>query len=143
MTAKSGNLWFCSRGQIYKVIFNSTGTVKKVIRISDTPIHERGCVLYEIDGYIWFFHQGKMCRISESVEKSQEPQPVSVSLNISSFESVFCIYHCKNNVWIGTSNGLYCYDLTTDTSVHHVHNAQNPSSLSQNYVTSITSTRDD
>ena len=55
MTAKSGNLWFCSRGQIYKVIFNSTGTVKKVIRISDTPIHERGCVLYEIDGYIWFF----------------------------------------------------------------------------------------
>lgn len=143
MTAKSGNLWFCSRGQIYKVIFNSTGTVKKVIRISDTPIHERGCVLYEIDGYIWFFHQGKMCRISESVEKSQEPQPVSVSLNISSFESVFCIYHCKNNVWIGTSNGLYCYDLTTDTSVHYVHNSQNPSSLSQNYVTSITSTRDD
>ena len=84
-----------------------------------------------------------MCRISESVEKSQEPQPVSVSLNISSFESVFCIYHCKNNVWIGTSNGLYCYDLTTDTSVHYVHNSQNPSSLSQNYVTSITSTRDD
>lgn len=29
MTAKSGNLWFCSRGQIYKVIFDSTGTVKK------------------------------------------------------------------------------------------------------------------
>ena len=79
----------CSRGQIYKVIFNSTGTVKKVIRISDTPIHERGCVLYEIDGYIWFFHQGKMCRISEIVEKSQEPQPVSVSLNISSFDRYF------------------------------------------------------
>ena len=39
MTAKSGNLWFCSRGQIYKVIFNSTGTVKKSdsdFRYSDT-----------------------------------------------------------------------------------------------------------
>lgn len=30
MTAKSGNLWFCSRGQIYKVIFNSTGAVKRL-----------------------------------------------------------------------------------------------------------------
>ena len=39
MTAKSGNLWFCSRGQIYKVIFDSTGTVKKCdsdFRYSDT-----------------------------------------------------------------------------------------------------------
>ena len=142
MTTRTGNLWLCSRGQIYKVIFNSTGTVKKVIRISDTPIHERGCVLYEIDGYVWFFHKGKICRISESIEDSQEPQPVSVSLDISPLEAVFCIYHCQNNVWIGTSNGLYCYDLTTDTSLHYVHDAQNPSSLSQNYVTSITSTRD-
>lgn len=32
--------------------------------------------------------------------------------------------------------------MTTDTSLHYVHDAQNPSSLSQNYVTSITSTRD-
>ena len=142
MTAKSGNLWFCSRGQIYKVIFDSTGAVKKVIWISDTPIHERGCVLYEVDGYICFFHKGKLCRISESIESAQEPQPVSVSLDISPFESVFCIYHCQNNVWIGTSNGVYCYDLTTDTSVHYVYDVRNPSSLSQNYVTSITSTRD-
>lgn len=142
MTTRTGNLWLCSRGHIYKVMFNSTGTVKKVIRISDTPIHERGCVLYEIDGYVWFFHKGKMCRISESVTSSQEPQPVSVSLDISPLEAVFSIFHCQNNVWIGTSNGLYCYDLTTDTSLHYVHDAQNPSSLSQNYVTSITSTRD-
>jgi signal transduction histidine kinase/ligand-binding sensor domain-containing protein/DNA-binding NarL/FixJ family response regulator len=142
MTTRTGNLWLCSRGHIYKVMFNSTGTVKKVIRISDTPIHERGCVLSEIDGYVWFFHKGKMCRISESVASSQEPQPVSVSLDISPLEAVFSIFHCQNNVWIGTSNGLYCYDLTTDTSLHYVHDAQNPSSLSQNYVTSITSTRD-
>lgn len=142
MTTRTGNLWLCSRGHIYKVMFNSTGTVKKVIRISDTPIHERGCVLSEIDGYVWFFHKGKMCRISESVTSSQEPQPVSVSLDISPLEAVFSIFHCQNNVWIGTSNGLYCYDLTTDTSLHYVHDAQNPSSLSQNYVTSITSTRD-
>ena len=142
MTTRTGNLWLCSRGHIYKVMFNSTGTVKKVIRISDTPIHERGCVLYEIDGYVWFFHKGKMCRISESVTSCQEPQPVSVSLDISPLEAVFSIFHCQNNVWIGTSNGLYCYDLTTDTSLHYVHDTQNPSSLSQNYVTSITSTRD-
>lgn len=32
--------------------------------------------------------------------------------------------------------------MTTDTSLHYVHDTQNPSSLSQNYVTSITSTRD-
>ena len=83
-----------------------------------------------------------MCRISESVTSSQEPQPVSVSLDISPLEAVFSIFHCQNNVWIGTSNGLYCYDLTTDTSLHYVHDTQNPSSLSQNYVTSITSTRD-
>lgn len=142
LTSKAGNLWICSRGQIYKVIFNSTGTVKKVILVSDTPLHERGCVLAEIDGYIWFFHKGKLCRINEEVERAQEPQPVSVSLKISPRDAVFCIYHCQNKVWIGTSNGLFCYDLTTDTSSHYLYNPQNPKSLSQNYVTAITSTRD-
>lgn len=29
MTTRTGNLWLCSRGHIYKVMFNSTGTVKK------------------------------------------------------------------------------------------------------------------
>lgn len=55
LTSKAGNLWICSRGQIYKVIFNSTGTVKKVILMSETSLNERGCVLAEVDGYIWFF----------------------------------------------------------------------------------------
>lgn len=142
LTSKAGNLWFCSRGQIYKVTFNTTGTVKDVILVSNTPVHERGCVLAEIDGYIWFFHKGKLCRISEDVKKAQEPQPVSISLDISPLSSVFCIYHCQNNVWIGTSNGLYCYDLATDTSRYYVHDPQNPFSLSQNYITAITSMRD-
>lgn len=142
LTSKAGNLWICSHGQIYKVIFNSTGTVKKVILVSDTPLHERGCVLAEIDGYIWFFHKGKLCRINEEVERAQEPQPVSVSLTISPYDAVFCIYHCQNNVWIGTNNGLYCYDLTTDTSRYYMHDPHNLSSLSQNYVTDITSMRD-
>lgn len=142
LTSKAGNLWICSRGQIYKVTFNDTGTVRKVIRVSDTPVHERGCVLAEIDGYIWFFHKGKLCRISEDVEKMQEPQPVSISLNIPPLFAVFCLYHQQNNVWIGTNNGLYCYDMTTDTSRYYVHDAQNPNSLSQNYITSITSMRD-
>lgn len=142
LASKSGNLWICSRGKIYKVVFHSTGTVKKVIFVSDTPLHERGCVLAEIDGYIWFFHKGKLCRISEDVERAQEPQPVSVSLKISPRDAVFCIYHCQNNVWIGTSHGLFCYDLTTDTSSHYLYNPHDPASLSQNYVTAITSTRD-
>mgnify|MGYP000074442842 FL=1 len=142
LTSKAGNLWICSRGQIYKVIFNSTGTVKKVILVSETSLNERGCVLAEVDGYIWFFHKGKLCRVNEGMEGVQEPQPVSVSLKISPRDALFCIYHCQNKVWIGTSNGLFCYDLTTDTSSHYLYNPQNPKSLSQNYVTAITSTRD-
>lgn len=142
LTSKAGNLWICSRGQIYKVIFNSTGTVKKVILVSETSLNERGCVLAEVDGYIWFFHKGKLCRVNEGMEGVQEPQPVSVSLKISPRDALFCIYHCQNKVWIGTSNGLFCYDLTTDTSSHYLYNPQNSKSLSQNYVTAITSTRD-
>lgn len=142
LTSRKGNLWICSRGQIYKVTFHDTGKVEKVIQVSDTPLHERGSVLAEIDGYIWFFHKGKLCRIREDVESMQEPQPVSVSLEIPPMDAVFCIYHCQNNVWIGTNNGLYCYDLTTDTSRFYFHDAHNPSSLSQNYITSITSMQD-
>ena len=142
LTSKAGNLWVCSRGQIYKIIFNSTGTVKKVIHISDTRMHERGCVLAEIEGYIWFFHKGRLCRINEDVETAQEPQPVSVSLEFSQWEVVLCIYHFHNNVWIGTNNGLYCYDMLTDTTSYYKHDARNPHSLSQNYVTSIASMKD-
>lgn len=142
LVSKAGNLWVCSRGKIYKVVFDATGAVKQVIHVSDTSLNERGCVLAEIDGYIWFLHKGKLCRINEEVEGVQEPQPVSVSLKISPRDAVFCIYHCRNEVWIGTSNGLFCYDLSTDTSSHYLYDPHNPRSLSQNYVTAITSTRD-
>lgn len=140
--AKSGNLWVSSKGILYKYIIGKDGNISDVIKISEISINERGTALCEIDGHIWFQKRDMICRVSENVTSWQEPQAVSSSLISLYGQSVFCIYCLNNEVWIGSNFGIMRYNIMTDTVRHYYYNRDDINSLSQNYVTDITATRD-
>jgi signal transduction histidine kinase len=48
----------------------------------------------------------------------------------------------KENIWIGTRNGLYVYNYKTDSVIKYLHNASDNSSLSDNDVRSVYISKD-
>ena len=140
--SSSGNLWVCSNNILYKMVFADNGEVSDVIKVSYVSTNERGVAMCEIGGYIWFQKDNMLCRVSDDVTGWQEPSPVSASLASLFNQSVFCMYVLNNEVWIGTSFGLLRYSILTDTVRHYMYNRDNPYSLSQNYITDITSAGD-
>ena len=140
--SSSGNLWVCSKNILYKMVFADNGEVSDVIKVSYVNTNERGVAMCEIGGYIWFQKDNMLCRVSDTVTEWQEPIPVSASLASLFNQSVFCMYVLNNEVWIGTSFGLLRYSILTDSVRHYMYNRDNPYSLSQNYITDITSAGD-
>lgn len=140
--SSSGNLWVCSKNILYKVVFTDNGEISDVIKVSYANTNERGVAMCEIGGYIWFQKDNMLCRVSDTVTEWQEPSPVSASLASLFNQSVFCMYVLNNEVWIGTSFGLLRYSILTDSVRHYMYNRDNPYSLSQNYITDITSAGD-
>lgn len=54
------------------------------------------------------------------------------------------IFEDKNHhLWVGTINGLNCFNLNQNNFIRFKHNSANTGSISNNYITSITSNTDD
>lgn len=138
MKSESGNLWACCDGRIYKIVFNEEGLVTGIYDIAPIQMSDRGAFVCEVDGYLWFQWEGQMCRISEKGTKPQEPVRVSAALQLPPNLYVFCMCHQQNDVWIGTSIGLFRYNILSDTLKSYYYQADDVHSLSQNYITSIT-----
>lgn len=140
--SKSGNIWICSDGFLYKISFDNNGNISSIAQISEINVNERGSAMCEIDGYIWFHWDDRICRVSETANSLQAPQSVSLSLASLNGQHVFGIFNNHNEVWIATDFGVLKYNLLTDSVYRYVYNQNNPSSLSQNYVTDIVATED-
>ncbi|WP_300726539.1 hybrid sensor histidine kinase/response regulator transcription factor [uncultured Bacteroides sp.] len=137
MMSKEGNLWICSENRLYKVVFNKEGLVSHIYDVAPIQSNERGAAVCEIDGYLWFQYKGQIYRINEKETSKQEPVLVSSALQLPPYMSVFCLYELQNDVWIGTSIGLFRYNKLSDTMKSYFNVPDDPSSLSQNYVTAL------
>ena len=142
LVSKSGNIWLSSKNILYKVVLDDKGGVSDVIKVSHANTNERGTALCEINGYIWFQKDNMLCRVADTVMEWQEPNAASSSLASLYGQSVFCMHVLNNDVWIGTSFGLLRYSILTDTVRYYMHNREDGHSLSQNYITDITSAGD-
>lgn len=143
MKSESGSLWACSGQRIYKIVFDEAGNVSGIYDMAPVQMNDRGAFLCEVDGYVWFQWEGQVCRIREKGTASQQPMRVSAKLQLPRYLNVFCMYHRQNDVWIGTSIGLFRYNLLSDSFKSYYYRADDVHSLSQNYITSIAVTAND
>ena len=139
--SKSGNIWICSMGVLYKLMFNSDGMLNQIIRICTLPQGEDIRALCEVDDYLWFNYKDGIYRIKESATKEQEPTLVSPTLRLpNTFITV--IRNHVNEIWIGSYQGLYRYNMDSERIKHYTHSESNVKSLSQNLITDIVITEE-
>lgn len=139
--SKSGNVWICTREELLKVTFNTDGTIEQVIEVCKLPEGESIRTICEVDDYIWINYKDGIYRIKESAMKEQEPTLVSSALQLPG-SYITVIRKSSNEIWIGSYQGLYRYNIDTEHIKHYLHSDLNPSTLSQNLITDITITKD-
>ena len=88
------------------------------------------------DGNIWLGHKVGIDLIDPKTQKAIDIKEIYPEININS--RVTAIIEDKNkNVWIGTTKGLYFFNLKTKNPKIFIHNYKDKSSLSNNNVYAV------
>lgn len=139
--SEAGNLWLSSQNSLFKIIFNQSGDIQEIIKVCQLYQQEAINTICEIDGYLWMNYKNGIYKIEEAVTKKQEPTIISLALEVSwGGASVRVIHHKDNEIWIGTTGGLFRYNMSTETIRKYYHEPTNENSLSQDFITDITET---
>ena len=139
--SKSGNVWICSMGQLFKVTFDVDGSVDRVIKICTLPEGETIRALCEVDDNLWINYKDGIYRIKENVMKELETSSISQVLRLPGVH-ITVIRKRSNEIWIGSYQGLFRYHLNSERLKHYVSSETNVNSLSQNLITDIAVTDD-
>lgn len=139
--SQAGNIWICSMRKLFKITFEKDGTIHQIMDICTFPQGSTVQALCEVDGYLWFNFKDGVYRIKETATKEQEPVLVSETLRLPN-TIITVIRNRANEIWIGSYQGLYRYNASSDHIKHYVHKEGDSSSLSQNLITDITFTDD-
>ena len=137
----AGNVWVSTKEQLYKITFQDNGFVDQIIEVCVLPEGESVRAICEVDDYLWINYKDGIYRVKESAMKSQEPALVSSALRFPD-TYITVIRRYSNEIWMGSYQGLYRYNIDTEQIKHYVHSELNPNTLSQNLITDIVVTDD-
>ena len=139
--SKTGNVWICSDGKLFKVTFHPDGMVDQVIKICSLPEGSGIRALCEVGDYLWFNYKNGIYRIKEASLSEQDPSLVSETLHLPGVY-VTVMRNRSNEIWIGSYQGLYRYNAESGRIKHYTYQEHNINSLSQNLITDIAFTDD-
>lgn len=137
--SKAGNIWVCSKNDLFKITFGKQGDVRQIIKICELPAGETIRAICEVEDYLWINYKDGIYRIKEAAMKPQEPALISSALQLPGI-SIQIIRRKENEIWIGSAQGLFRYNMDTELMKHYMHHPDDNHSLSQNFVTDIAET---
>ncbi|MGL5937341.1 MAG: hybrid sensor histidine kinase/response regulator transcription factor [Phocaeicola sp.] len=140
--SKEGILWVCSENKLYRVTFGNLGEVKEIVLACELMEGDQIDTFCEVDDQLWFNSHHQVVRIQKSDGQLQKPTVVSEVLQFPETVGIEAMYRKENEMWIGTTWGLFRYNMNNETIRHYLHESDNRWSLSQNFITAITETSD-
>jgi signal transduction histidine kinase/ligand-binding sensor domain-containing protein/DNA-binding response OmpR family regulator len=135
--SKEGNIWMASKDQLIKITLNKQGLVQRTTTLCTLPNQEQIRTLCEFNGYIWFNTPQGIARVKEDSQGAQQPEVINLGNDPSQLLMVQCIRQIDGELWVGTVQGVFRYNLKTKQVQRILNDPANPNSLSQNYVTDI------
>ncbi|MCQ2251941.1 MAG: response regulator [Bacteroidales bacterium] len=132
-----GSIWITYDKSITRIDFDTKGNISNTYHLhpgsySKTPI----TAIYELDGQMLAGIDNKLMKISNDNRGNLISTPFNTAIKMNCI-SVKCIATKENEIWIGTDNGLYRYNIATENLTLYTHNENRPRSLSQNMISDI------
>ena len=138
------NIWLYCSNSLHCITMNVKGEVENISTLSPIYLNGPNIVLEDIDedGKIWISVNGEIRKIVQVSKNKLGTAPISECLKLESGTYISDFIAKENEVWIATDRGLCRYNKNGNVIKRYVHQANDPYSLSQNYLTDLEITSD-
>lgn len=140
-----GNVWITGDNKIYRISFDTSGTVKDVLTLNkrlNKGDNTTFTGLVEIDNEVWVARQGIVYNATVSEDGILFLHPAPGLPDFGKECTISSIIKVKNHIWIGTDRGLFKYNAATQESKWYFHSEYDPETLTQNMITDFAVTQD-
>ena len=128
-----GNLWIGKHDCLAYAIIDEYSNITD-IRVIKTDIDVK--TIANHNNEIWV--GGKQCLLRYRGNKVNKIVSIPIEIQIKNGELTFkSLYSFGNYLWIGSSDGLYCFNSVNKSYTHYKHNPNQEHSISSNYITAI------
>ncbi len=134
-----GCIWFYCNMQLHRIAFNSSGEVDNISSLS-LPALKSSFLMFkdvEQEGSVWMGINGRIYKIAVNQQGALQESPIADCQNFNSSIFFSDFLTLGDDVWISSDMGLHRYHRPTQTVHTYLHQADNPHSISQNYITAL------
>ena len=129
-------IWIMGSKDIFRLAFDSDGSISEIDHLNSKD--KTLTAINEIDKEIWLGVDASICRLDTDKSGNLTLETLTGMFEPTPNAFIFSIIKKDDNIWIGTDYGLCKYNSTNKTQWLYTHDANNPESISQNMVTSLT-----
>ncbi len=139
-----GILWLECHGSIHRIEMNGAGEVTAIRSLNNIPMTGPEIAIADIDedGLVWIGYGNEVRKIAMDATPILKAFPVAACLTFDAGMYISSLCAKENEVWVGTAWGLHRYNRSGNVAKLYRHQPQQARSLSQDYVTSLTVTKD-
>lgn len=130
----NGNIWLTSRVNVYKITFESNGSIRKVWSTANESNSLEITTIDKVDSQIWIGYNGFASKVEEENDGKLKITPIDY---LPKTRYIYRMLKKDNLLWIGTEDGLLRYDYKDNKTRIYTYNAKDPGSLSQNLATDL------
>lgn len=139
-----GKIWLLLQDSIVMLEFDSKGDVFRKSELKSESVARNNLTLCDVlgDGSVYANIGGQISKVYFDSLFGLIYEPVDTELTLGPDSSVSDYYVSGSSVWIGTHNGLFNLNLSTGTWKEYWNTPGDQTSLTQNYISSISETHD-
>lgn len=132
----SGNIWFASHNEVYVVCFDEVGNVVSTAM----HVNKRNySAMKSVGKNIWIASFSDVYTM-KYLDGRIVAERVDIPLLKERNDMVTTFFMKDNEMWIGSDGGLYRMNMTSGLTKHYGSNPSDPTTLTQNRVTDISTT---
>ncbi len=134
----TGCVWLKSGSRLLRVSFDKKGKIESVDTFADEHLSPQSVVFKDVegDGSVWIGLAGRVRKIVPTPDGLREmPVLEGFSYREDAYLSDFLMK--EDEVWVSTSDGLFRCSPDGKRWKHYAHDASDPGSLSQNFITEL------
>lgn len=139
-----GCIWLHCANELHRIEFNEKGEIRTISTLQSVFLNGPDIALQDIDGdgKIWMGANEEIYKVSLNQQGELTATPIAESLKFETGTYISDFLLKENEVWISTDRGLFRYNKNGNAIKQYQHDAFDPYSLSQNYLTDLAITYD-
>ncbi len=139
-----GCIWLHAAEGLHRIAFNADGSIRDVQSLSLSGLKQIDITFCDVDadGRIWAGIGNQLFKINVRPDGTLQKVAFNAPFSFEADITFADIIAKENEIWIATNHGLFRYDKNANIIKHYEHIADNPHSLSQDFLTGLAVTVD-